>query len=341
MTAQSSIDGGDLNLIHLVRSPFLVSSIFFHGLVLLLTMRAATLTVVKPPSETPISVQLLEARDGVSRDRSIGPGIGPGGPRTMPRVGTPVAPAERRGSSSKGSLESSAPAQTPVDPAPAPRPAPLAGPKVLADTRADAVNVKETSPDSLVQLPTQAAPTELAAHPAAPLEAGPRSGAALKSAAEPAGIRALKEGTQIPGALKGTGSGIGPMGVPGGGAAGTGMTGGGTGAGTGGGSASGLRGVSGADYSRYLSQLKKRVESVWKYPDGVAGVQRVAILFTIDRAGRLVKSEVLESTDSRLNASAVEAMQRAAPFSPIPENLKDLANTPLRMQFTVTIGVRG
>ena len=40
-------------------------------------------------------------------------------------------------------------------------------------------------------------------------------------------------------------------------------------------------------------------------------------------------------------ASAVEAMRRASPFPPIPENLKDLANTPLRMQFTVTIGVRG
>jgi outer membrane biosynthesis protein TonB len=42
-----------------------------------------------------------------------------------------------------------------------------------------------------------------------------------------------------------------------------------------------------------------------------------------------------------MNASAVEAMKRAAPFAPIPERLKDLANTPLRMQFTVTVGVRG
>jgi hypothetical protein len=34
-------------------------------------------------------------------------------------------------------------------------------------------------------------------------------------------------------------------------------------------------------------------------------------------------------------------MKRASPFPPIPETLKDLADTPLRMQFTVTIGVRG
>jgi TonB family protein len=163
----------------------------------------------------------------------------------------------------------------------------------------------------------------------------------VKSTGEAAGIRALKEGTQVPGALKGSGTGLGPMGVPGGSPTGSGVAGGGTGVGTGGGSATGLRGISSADYNRYLSQLKKRVESVWKYPEGVAGTQRVAILFTLDRAGRLIQSEVLESTDARLNASAVEAMKRAAPFAPIPENLKDLANTPLRMQFTVTIGVRG
>ncbi|HET9549849.1 MAG TPA: energy transducer TonB, partial [Candidatus Binatia bacterium] len=106
-------------------------------------------------------------------------------------------------------------------------------------------------------------------------------------------------------------------------------------------STTGLKGLSSADYNQYLSQLKKRVESVWKYPDGVSGVQKVALLFTLDKAGRLVRSEVLDSTDARLNASAVEAMKRAAPFPPIPESLKDLANTPLRMQFTVTIGVRG
>jgi TonB family protein len=341
MIAQSSVDGGDLNLLPLFRSPFLVSSILFHGLLLLLALRAATLTIVKPAAETPISVQLLEVRDGASSSRSIGPGVGPGGPRTMPKLGTPIAPAERRGKLDTGSRETSIPADKPVDAAPFAKPVPMAGPKVLADTRSEAVSVNETSPDSLVRLPTKETPTQLPSSAAADLEANQRSLAALKNAGDPAGIRALKEGSQLPGALKGTGSGAGPMGVPGGSASGTGMTGGGTGAGSGGGSATGLKGLSSADYNRYLNQLKKRVESVWKYPDGVSGVQKVAILFTIDRAGRLMQSEVLESTDARLNASAVEAMKRAAPFAPIPENLKDLANTPLRMQFTVSIGVRG
>jgi TonB family protein len=70
-------------------------------------------------------------------------------------------------------------------------------------------------------------------------------------------------------------------------------------------------------------------------------VQKVAVVFTLDRSGRLLKAEVVDSSDSRLNAGAVEAMKKASPFPPIPESLKEIANEPLRMQFTVTIGLRG
>jgi TonB family protein len=212
---------------------------------------------------------------------------------------------------------------------------------LAANARSQSVNANETSPDSLVRLPTKEMPTQLPGGAATELDPSQQSPAVSKASAETMGIKALKEGTQIPGALKGGGTATGPYGVPGGRASGTGLAGAGTGTGTGGGSVTGLRGLSGGDYNHYLSQLKKRVESVWKFPDGVSGVQKVSILFTLDRAGRLIQSEVLDSTDARMNASAVEAMKRAAPFAPIPESLKDLANTPLRMQFTVTVGVRG
>jgi len=341
MTQQSSVDWEELGILALFRTPFLIPSVIFHTLLLLVALRAATLTTVKPANETPISVQLLEVRDGASSNKSIGSSTGPGGPRTMPKLGTPVQPAQRSGKLDAGSLETLVPAEKPVEAAP-PKPVALPGPKVLAaDSRTDAVNAKETSLDSLVRLPTKEAPTQLPGSAAADLEANQRSLAALKNSGDPAGIKALKDGAQIPGALKGTGAGTGPYGVAGGSRSGSGLAGGGTGTGSGGGSATGLKGLPSADYNQYLSQLKKRVESVWKYPDGVAGVQRVAILFTLDRAGRLVQSEVLDSTDARLNASAVDAMKRASPFAPIPESLKDLANTPLRMQFTVSIGVRG
>jgi len=340
MTPQITADWEDSSLLSLFRSPFLIPSILFHSMLALLAMRVAMLPITKP-EQTPISVQLLEPREGTSPNKSIGPGTGPGGPRTMPKLGTPTPPVQRTGKLDQGSTETVVPANTPTETAPVPKPTPLPGPKMLAaDSRTESVNVKETSPDSLVHLPTKETPTNIPGN-TADLDLRQQSLAALKGAGEGPGIKALKEGTQIPGALKGTGTGVGPYGVPGGSNSGTGLTGGGTGTGAGGGSATGLRGLSSADYNQYLQQLKKRVESVWKYPDGVNGVQKVAILFTLDKAGRLVRSEVLESTDARLNASAVEAMKRASPFPPIPETLKDLANTPLRMQFTVTIGVRG
>jgi len=340
MTPQITADWEDSSLLSLFRSPFLIPSILFHSMLALLAMRVAMLPITKP-EQTPISVQLLEPREGTSPNKSIGPGTGPGGPRTMPKLGTPTPPVQRTGKLDQGSTETVVPANTPTETAPVPKPTPLPGPKMLAaDSRTESVNVKETSPDSLVHLPTKETPTNIPGN-TADLDPRQQSLVALKDAGEGPGIKALKEGTQIPGALKGTGTGVGPYGVPGGSNSGTGLTGGGTGTGAGGGSATGLRGLSSADYNQYLQQLKKRVESVWKYPDGVNGVQKVAILFTLDKAGRLVRSEVLESTDARLNASAVEAMKRASPFPPIPETLKDLANTPLRMQFTVTIGVRG
>ena len=341
MTQQSPVDWEELGIFALFRSPFLIPSVIFHTLLLLMALRAATLTIGKPATETPISVQLLEIRDGASSTNSIGSNRGSGGPRTMPKLGTPVMPAQRSGKLETGSMETLVPAEKPSEAAP-PKSIALPGPKVLAaDPRVDAITAKETSPESLVRLPTKETPTQLSGAAAADLEANQRSLAALKNPGDTAGIKALREGAQIPGALKGAGAGTGPYGVPGGSRSGSGLAGGGTGIGSGGGSATGLKGISSADYNQYLIQLKKRVESVWKYPDGVAGVQRVAILFTLDRAGRLVQSEVLESTDARLNASAVEAMKRASPFAPIPESLKDLANTPLRMQFTVSIGVRG
>jgi TonB family protein len=343
MIQPSSADWEESGILALFRSPFLIPSVLFHTLLFLLALRAATLTIVKPERDPLISVQLLEVRDGGSSNKSIGRAVGPGGPRTMPKLGTPVAPVERSGQLDGGSLETLVANEQPVEAARPPKPATLPAPRVLApNTRSESVNANETSPDSLVRLPTKETPTRFPdAGAASELEANQGSLAALKGAADTPGIKALKEGTQIPGALKGTGKTTGPYGVPGGRASGMGLSGAGSGVGTGGGSMTGLRGLSSADYNQYLSQLKKRVESVWKFPEGVSGIQKVSIRFTLDRAGRLIQSEVLESTDARMNASAEEAMKRASPFAPIPESLKDLANTPLRMQFTVTVGVRG
>jgi len=330
----------EAGLLSLFRSPFLLSSLAFHGLLLLLALRTAALTVVKSASDTPISVQLMEVRTGSSATNSIGPSKGAGGPKSMPKLGLPIPPRQQTGKIDSGSVDSTVPAAK-TEAAPEPKAIPLPGPKVLATHSRESINAKETSPDSLVRLPTKEAPTNLPGSAATDLALNQQSLAALKGAGEGPGIKALKDGAQVPGALKGTGTGAAPYGVPGGSKSGTGIAGGGTGVGTGGGSSTGLKGVPAADFNNYFNQLKRRVESVWKFPDGVSGLQKVGVVFTLDRSGRLIKADVLESSDTRLNAGAIEAMKKASPFPPIPDSLKDLANEPLRMQFTVTIGIRG
>ena len=330
----------EAGLLSLFRSPFLLPSLIFHGLLLLLALRTAALTVVKPASDTPISVQLMEVRTGSSETKSIGPGQGAGGPKTMPKLGLPIPPRQQTGKLDSGSVESTVPAAK-TEAAPEPKVVPLPGPKVIAADSRETINAKETSPDSLVRLPTKEAPTNLPGSATTDLALNQQSLAALKGTGDGAGIKALKEGAQVPGALKGSGTGAAPYGVPGGTKSGTGIAGGGTGIGTGGGSSTGLKGVPAADFNNYFNQLKRRVESVWKFPDGVSGLQKVGVVFTLDRSGRLIKADVLESSDARLNAGAIEAMKKASPFPPIPDSLKDLANEPLRMQFTVTVGIRG
>ena len=319
----------------LLRSPFLIPSLLLHAMLFVLVFRAATLSGAKPQMNPPISVQLMEVTAGGSDNKSIGSGKGAGGPRALPKLGSPVVPAPRTGQLERGSLETLTPNSTDAT-TPPPQPLALPGPKVLAsDSGRETVNLKETSPDSLVRLPTKEAATSLSAAVAVDPEASQRSLAALKSTDTGPGVRALKEGAQIPGALKGGGTGEGPYGVAGGTRSGSGLSGGGTGTGSGGGSNTGLKGIPGADYNQYLQRLKKRVESVWKYPDNVTGVQKVFIRFSLDRAGKLTLAEVVDSSDSRLNTSAIEAVKRASPFPPIPEPLKDLANEPMIMWFEV------
>lgn len=324
-------------LYSLVKNPFLLPSLAIH-LLLFYILGTVALSVNPDESMISIPIKLIELGTGRSLDKSIGPDRGSGGPRALPRLGSPEIPRQRSGRLDAGSLETATSSKEPAS-APENLP-PLPQPKRLADAgRLRPFTVKEVAPDSLVQLPTKNAATNLA--PAINPESNQRGLAALKGKGDGEGIRALSEGTQIPGALKATGSGAGPYGAPGGTQDGKGIRGGGTGAGSGGGSYSGLKGALSADYNQYLKLVEKRVFSVWKYPDGVAGVQKVSVRFTLDRAGKLNQVEVLESTDPRINASALEAMKKASPFPPIPESLKELAGESLIIRFTVDIRIRG
>ena len=98
--------------------------------------------------------------------------------------------------------------------------------------------------------------------------------------------------------------------------------------------------LSSPDFAPYLEMIKKRVQSVWAYPDGMSGKQRVDLSFVLDQGGQLVRVEVLGSTNSELDESALQAVKRASPFPPIPQSLTELAGWPLRIRFTVDFGVK-
>ncbi len=331
MAKEKTESWGELALYSLLTNPFLLPSLALH-LMLLYLLGTAVLSVSPDLSNISIPIKLIELGEGRSQDKSIGPERGPGGPRTQPKLGRPEIPRQSSGKLNDGSAENITPSKDSIPP---PHVAPaLPGPKVLADVPRP-LSVKESSPDSLVQLPTKDAHRSLAQslNP----ELSQRSLTAIKGTGEGEGIRALKEGAQIPGALKGGGSATGPYGVPGGSRDGIGTRGGGSGTGTGGGSRSGL---SSPDFAPYLEMIKKRVQSVWKYPEGVPGRHVVYLSFVLDRGGNLVRVKVLESTDSRLDRSATEAMKRASPFPPIPESLKEIAGDEIGIRFNVDFGLK-
>jgi TonB family protein len=336
MTAERADNWRDLALGSILTSPFLLFSLGFHLLMAFALSHLGWIVHTEKPNLS-IPISLVEFGYGNSLDKSIGSGRGPGGPQTLPKLGARAAVQEARGKvAARGVEEPSAdagPASIPnaVEPT-------LPGPKAIADAPTRAPRQNETSPDSLVQLPTKGSSPNLSS--VSPAVAQPR-GAGVKEAGTGEDVRALKEGSEIPGALRGTGAGLGPYGVPGGVRDGKGIAGGGTGTGLGGGSATGLRGKFNAEYGEYLKTIEKRVYAVWRYPDAASGVQKVSVRFTVDRAGKLTQVEVVESTDPRINASALEAMKKASPFPPIPESLRDLADEPLIIRFTVAVRMRG
>lgn len=109
--------------------------------------------------------------------------------------------------------------------------------------------------------------------------------------------------------------------------------------GPGGGRPSGLDLIdtSDPDFTEYFEKIKKRVYAAWRYPQGVEGVHKLSLRFRLDPAGGAHDVKVVSSTNSKLNESAVQAMNRASPFPPIPEKFKALVGQPLILIFTVKV----
>ena len=77
------------------------------------------------------------------------------------------------------------------------------------------------------------------------------------------------------------------------------------------------------EYAAYLEEVKRRVERAWRYPllaqeRGLAG--KLVIEFAIRQDGRLARLRLADSSGvSILDDAALEAIRKAAPYSPLPE----------------------
>lgn len=186
-------------------------------------------------------------------------------------------------------------------PIPEPKPAPaLPAPKVLAQAPRERAAVVTRPVESLVQLPRQS-------------ESGQGSAAARAEPSPAAGVvEPIPEGLRRGETLQRPGKG----------------------------GSAGVSALASPDFGPYLEKIKKRVESVWQYPEGLSGTHQVNLVFVLDRTGRLVRAEILDTSDPRLNSTALQAVRRASPFPPIPDSLRELAGSPLRIRFNIDFGVK-
>jgi TonB family protein len=76
--------------------------------------------------------------------------------------------------------------------------------------------------------------------------------------------------------------------------------------------------------SAYVNEIEKRIMTVWHLPAKSVGLT-VALRMNLEQSGSISDVRVIQSSgDEPFDASAIEAVRRAAPFPPVPLALKQL-----------------
>jgi len=88
-----------------------------------------------------------------------------------------------------------------------------------------------------------------------------------------------------------------------------------------------------AEVKKYLIQIQEQTLTHWTLPPGIDPDQSVTMKFRIDDTGRTSDVSIVESENAALGTSAVAALQRASPFSPLPEGAACLATVPITGTF--------
>ena len=84
----------------------------------------------------------------------------------------------------------------------------------------------------------------------------------------------------------------------------------------------------------YLDTVKKRTLDRWILPPGIRADNRVTLRFQLDVAGSAVSVSLVRASDNALGASAVDALNAAAPFPPLPNRARCLARLPITATFS-------
>jgi len=92
------------------------------------------------------------------------------------------------------------------------------------------------------------------------------------------------------------------------------------------------------DITSYLNQLQQRVKQQW-LPEVSQSSRRTVLNFTINRSGQLSNLQLAQTSGFSLtDQAALNAIQRAAPFAPLPT---EYTSNHIDIQFTFNINVYG
>lgn len=76
------------------------------------------------------------------------------------------------------------------------------------------------------------------------------------------------------------------------------------------------------DFGPYMSKMQREIKANWN-PPNIKTTKHVVLLYKINKDGTVPKSEILKSSGSKkMDASALEALNKSAPFPPLPKKFK-------------------
>ena len=83
----------------------------------------------------------------------------------------------------------------------------------------------------------------------------------------------------------------------------------------------------------YLAAVKERIFEAWRLPAGLEPDLELTLLLRIDSSGEVYGAMVLDAGASDLEESAMDAVEAARPYPPVPPDADCIKGTALRLSF--------